>query len=61
MTTATNDRVVVEANGLVRICAYCVPRARRRELHYAHRVTDSICTSCQSTQFAELDALEASA
>lgn len=59
MTTAQNDRVVVEATGLVRLCSYCVPRARRLDLHRAHRVTDSICSACASVLHAEMDATEA--
>jgi hypothetical protein len=46
MTTATNDDVVVEANGLVRVCAWCVPMVRLMEIHRAHRCTDGLCPDC---------------
>jgi hypothetical protein len=46
MTTATNDDIVVEANGLVRVCAWCVPMVRLMEIHRAHRCTDGLCPDC---------------
>jgi hypothetical protein len=56
MTTTINPGVVVEASGLVRVCCYCVPRARLAELHQAHRCTDGICQSCHDAMFADVDA-----
>ena len=48
MTTATNDTVVVEASGLVRVCAWCVAPLRLREIHRAHRCTDGLCFDCRT-------------
>lgn len=47
MTTKDNDRVVVEANGTIRVCAWCVPTIRLAELHRLHRrCTDGLCPAC---------------
>ena len=46
MTTATNDRVVVEANGLTRVCAWCTPKPRLEQLHREYRCTDGLCQPC---------------
>jgi hypothetical protein len=46
MTTATNDLVVIEANGLIRVCCWCLSTARLAELHRLHRCTDGICQPC---------------
>jgi hypothetical protein len=54
--TATQDHVVIEPSGLVRVCAFCVSRERLAELHDQHRCTDSICLPCLAVKFAELDA-----
>lgn len=59
MTTADNDVVVVEANGLVRVCAFCTPRLRLIEIHRTHRCTDGICPQCFAALNAEMDAMEA--
>ena len=56
MTTATNAAVVVEVTGLVRVCAFCVPRLTLDALHATHRCTDSICAPCLTAKFAEMDA-----
>jgi len=45
--TAKNDVVVVEPSGLVRVCAWCVPLIRLREIHQQHRCTDGLCPDCQ--------------
>lgn len=46
MTTALHAAVVVPANGIVRICAWCVPPIRLAELHAQYRCTDGICSRC---------------
>ncbi len=46
MTTLLNDRVVVEPNGLVRACAWCLTPERLAELSVTHTVTHSLCTAC---------------
>lgn len=50
VTTARNDVVVVELSGLVRVCAWCVPRARLIEIHreYKERCTDGLCPECST-------------
>lgn len=50
MTTRSNDIVVIELGhgGLVRVCAWCTPRARLEQLHREHRCTDTICASCSA-------------
>jgi hypothetical protein len=48
MTTAANDTVVVDARGLVVVCAWCVPAQRLRVLHDAHSCSDTICPSCEA-------------
>jgi hypothetical protein len=45
--TATNDQIVVDPSGLVRVCAWCVPLVRLMEIHRAHRCTDGICPDCR--------------
>jgi hypothetical protein len=54
MTTATNDQVVVDARGLVVVCAWCVPANRLRVLHDAHACTDTICPACAARLEGEL-------
>lgn len=46
MTTALNDRVVVGADNLVRVCAWCVAPVRLAEIHRAHRCSDGVCPAC---------------
>jgi len=48
MTTAINDVIVIEANGQVRVCAWCVPLVRLMEIHKAHRCSDGLCPACQA-------------
>jgi len=47
VTTATNDVVVVDADQLVRCCAWCLSAKRLAELHRAHRCTDGLCPACR--------------
>jgi len=47
--TRTSDRIVVNAAGLVPVCAWCVSRERRLALQFAVRCTDGICPDCQAT------------
>jgi len=46
MTTALNNIVVVEASGLVRVCAWCVAPIRLAEIHRLHRCSDGVCPAC---------------
>lgn len=47
MVTRQHDLVVIDPiSGLVRVCAWCVPSARRKCLQWAFRCTDSICPAC---------------
>jgi hypothetical protein len=46
MTTATNDVIVVERDGLVHLCAWCVPLIRSQAIHRAHRTSDGLCPDC---------------
>jgi DNA-directed RNA polymerase subunit RPC12/RpoP len=46
MTTGTNDTVVVEANGLVYLCSWCVPLIRSMEIHRLHKTSDGLCPDC---------------
>ena len=47
MTTATNPAIVIEPNGLVRCCAWCLPSRTLAELHRAYRCTDGLCAPCR--------------
>lgn len=46
MTTARDTSVIVGADGLTLVCAWCVPRARLEELSRTHRVSHGLCTQC---------------
>lgn len=48
MVTRSSDVVDVDpSTQLVRVCAWCVPVARRIELHRLHRCSDGMCPDCQ--------------
>jgi hypothetical protein len=53
MTTASAPAVVVEANGLLYCCAWCLSAIVLRELHRQHHCSDGICPSCQATLAVE--------
>lgn len=55
MTTQQNDAVVIEADGLARVCAWCVPAKRLAEIHRQVRCSDGLCASCKATLDQELD------
>ena len=46
MTTADNTAVVVEANGFIRVCAWCLSAKRLAELTQQYRCTHSLCPDC---------------
>lgn len=48
MTTETNDVVVVEAGGLIRVCAWCVSQRRLEQLARAYpcQITHAMCPGC---------------
>lgn len=53
MITLKSDVLTVDPSvDLVRLCAWCVPMARRVELHRAYRCSDGMCPDCQ-IRFAE--------
>jgi hypothetical protein len=54
MTTAINDDVIVQPNGLVRCCAWCLPLIRLAELHKQYRCSDGICPDCQKLMEREV-------
>jgi len=46
MTSSTNDIVVIEVTGLVRVCAWCLSALRLAELHRLYRCSDGLCPAC---------------
>jgi hypothetical protein len=48
MTTATNTTVIVGADGLIKVCSWCTPRAKLEELSRLYDVTHGICNICSA-------------
>ena len=60
MTTLLSPAVVVDADHLVKACAYCCTRPQLVALARAYpgQVSHSICPTCETVQNAIMDALE---
>jgi len=46
MTTALSPAIVIEADGAVHCCAWCLSTERLAELHRTHRCSDGVCVPC---------------
>lgn len=46
MTTGHDDKVRVEPSGILKVCAWCVPRARLDELKRLYTVSHGLCNAC---------------
>ena len=46
MTTALDDKVVLERNGDLKACTWCLSRARLDELNRDYVVSHSLCNAC---------------
>jgi hypothetical protein len=58
VVTRTNRQIVVNAAGLVPVCAWCVSPAERAALRKLHPVTDGLCPACKAALEAESHALQ---
>jgi hypothetical protein len=61
MTTSLNNAIVREDNGIIVVCAYCVPRPRLEAINreYPGQVSHGMCPKCFVRQHQELEAFEA--
>jgi len=46
MSDRTPTKTVIDPPGLIKVCAWCVPRARLVELSRESVVSHSLCTAC---------------
>lgn len=53
MTTALNEKVVLEPNGLLKACSWCLSRERLDELNRDYVVSHALCTACTARLVAQ--------